>query len=573
MWKRMASFTLAAALTAGFVIPAGAAEAPKTLKGDVLLAVNSSLATDALVEGSFALENGVEASLLSDEGAGMAGVYDVVLDPVTGEQMTVLAPQLEMPEPVPIAEERLKGPDASVQALDAAYQPGSTFALETLYYRAGTAEKEAMVCLYAGTYCTVWTSTSDPEAIQLSEANAASIGAYFDEHYPAMVSAFGQPHDADGDGKVAIMCYDLSDQFAAGQSASAYTAGYFYGADMIDTNGRVNGVWYGNNSHINGLDCIHIDTYPTMGSSLSAPLTNIPNCYSTLFHEFQHMINYSYQVKNGASGYVTHMETYLNEAFSMAAEHLICGEETTQMRVDYFNSDYYTDKYVRGTPLTCWSGDLSGYSNSFLFGQYLRTRYGQLRGNDGSTLYKTVLESRTEGNENDTLGILSGLLETTKEQLILDFWAAVYCKAPSGVYGFAGEDWADAIAPVVESGFDHTAGIYNGGVKYYIPGEEGCTVASSQNVTLMTLSLSGSGDVQMVCRETAGQTTLQVEAWGKGAKTAAVILYSSDGRMMGLEWLELTDERVSHMVETQGLRMQMLMLGEGVSPLCSALSH
>ena len=125
----------------------------------------------------------------------------------------------------------------------------------------------------------------------------------------------------------------------------------------------------------------------------------------------------------------------------------------------------------------------------------------------------------------------------------------------------------------MESGFINTAGIYNGGVKYYLPGEDGCTVTASQDVTLMTLSLSGGSDVQMVCRETAGQTTLQVEAWGKGARTAAVILYSSDGRMMGLEWLELTNERVSHLVETRGLRMQMLMLGEGVSPLCSALSH
>jgi len=267
------------------------------------------------------------------------------------------------------------------------------------------------------------------------------------------------------------------------------------------------------------------------------------------------------------------METYLNEAFAMAAEHLICGEESTRMRVDYFNSDYYSEKYVRGTALTYWRGNLSAYSNSFLFGQYIRTRYGQLKGNDGSTLYKTVLESRTEENETDTLGIITDLLETTKEELILDFWAAVCCKAPSGVYGFAGETWADAIEPVVESGFGNTAGIYNGGVKYYVPGEEGCTVAASQDVALLSLSLADdSEEVQILCREEAGQTTVHLEAWGS-AQTAAVVLYSDDGRMMGLEWLPLTNGRLSYLVDTLGLRLQLLMLGENNFPLCKALSR
>lgn len=577
MKRRISSLALALTVALGLVVPAGAAEYPRTFKGDVMLAVNSSVATGTVVEGSFTVDEEKSVSLMALEEDG--GIYDVWADPDTGEELTILAPVLEMPEPV--LDQNGDEPLLSVQAA-AGYQVDSTFSLKSQYCRKGTAEEETMVCVHVGTYCTVWTSISDPEAIRLSAEQGAAIGAYFDEHYSAMVSAFGQPHDADGDGRVAIMCYDLSDQFVAGVTVTSYTAGYFYGADMIDTSGKVNGVNYGSGSHINGLDCIHIDTYPTMGNKLENPLSNISNCYSTLFHEFQHMINYSHQVKNGAAGYVIGMETYLDEAFAMAAEHLICGEETTQTRVDFFNSSYSSSKYVAGTPLTYWrAGDkdatnaekLSSYSNSFLFGQYMRTRYGQLKGNDGSTLYKTVLESRTEENENDTLGIITDLLQTTKEQLILDFWAAVYCKAPSGVYGFAGETWADAIEPVVESGFANTAGIYNGGVKYYLPGEEGCTVTASQDVTLMTLSLSGGSDVQMVCRETAGQTTLQVEAWGKGARTAAVILYSSDGRMMGLEWLELTNERVSHLVETRGLRMQMLMLGEGVSPLCSALSH
>lgn len=576
MKKRIGSFALALVLAAGFVVPAGAAEYPRTFRGDVLLAVNPSTATNVPVEGSFTLaaeEDEAAASRLPEEETGCAGVYDVYVDPDSGAEMTVLAPQLEMPEPVAAPDGDADGPDLSVQALSAQYRVGDTFSLKTMYYGAGYSAQEAMSCLYAGTYCTVWTSTSDPTAIQLSAEQAASIGAYFDAHYSAMVSAFGQPYDADGDGKVAIMCYDLSDQYAAGQTVTSYTAGYFYSADMIDDNDRVNGVWYGNGSHTNGLDCIHVDTYPTMGSKLATPMNNISNCYSTLFHEFQHMINYSHQVKNGASGYVDHMETYLNEAFAMAAEHLICGQDTTQIRVDYFNSDRYSTPYVTGTSLTRWSGNLSGYSNSFLFGQYLRTRYGQLTGTDGSTLYKTVLESRTEENENDTLGIIANLLETTGEQLILDFWAAVYCKAPSGVYGFAGEDWADDIAPVVESGFTHTTGIYNGGVKYYRPGEEGCAVAAAQNLTLMSLKTSGKGEAQIICRESSDRTTLQVDAWGEKAKTAAVILYSSDGRMMGLEWLELSGGRLSHLVNTLGLHLQVLMLGDGSMPLCSSLSH
>ncbi|MBR6811771.1 MAG: leucine-rich repeat protein [Oscillospiraceae bacterium] len=451
--KKLTCFALAVLIMLGLCSYAAAADETASYEGAAIAAVNTLYSTVSNTEGYFTVPS--DSALLSLEGGEERGVYDIYKDDETGEIITVLEPDLPLPQPIPEGDAPLK----NAVSVSSEYTPGSTFTLT----ENNNTTKNSMVCLYVGTNCTVWGSVSDDEAIRLGEENAKAIGEAFDKDYDRMSAAFGSYHyDADLDGKVAIMCYDIDHEYGYGDPLS-YTAGYFWATDMISSSGRVNGVYYGENSYINGIDCVHIDTYPTMGKEASL-FSRVENCYSTLFHEYQHMINYSNNVKNGASGFINAMETYLNEAFSMAAQHYIYGSEATSGRVSYFNGSSYTP----GTSLTRWGGTLSNYANSYLFGQYLRTRWAQKTGSDGWDFYSKVISLRTPENEDDTLGIITDMLSTTHSQLILDFWTAVYKKEATGVHGFLGEEWAEVIDPKIYDSFSNTGGIYPGGAKFYL---------------------------------------------------------------------------------------------------------
>lgn len=375
-----------------------------------------------------------------------------------------------------------------------------------------------MVCLYVGTYCTVWGTTSDEEAVRLGSAQAAQIGEYFDEKFPTMEATFGGDFvDADGDGKVAIMCYDIDEDYEEGKSFSGtYTAGFFDMKDMIarDSKDRpsIGGVIFGESSAYpyNGIDCIRIDTYPVMGGTPDTLMKRVENCYSTLFHEFQHMLNFSsslHHCETDETYYLRYMDTFLNEAFSMAAEHLICGSDSTASRIRRFNGS----DYKPGSSLTTWTGSLNNYANSYLFGQYLRTRWMQGEDAveaDGRDFYRTVYAACVDPvdesgkhiyDENDervcydgnAMDVAADLLQTNAISLTIDFWTAVCLNQSNGVFGFAGEDWADAIE-MRTSGIWFGAsndGIANSGAKLYtLDPNETYTITAATNCTLVAMS-------------------------------------------------------------------------------------
>ena len=355
-----------------------------------------------------------------------------------------------------------------------------------------------MVCLYVGTHCTVWGTTSDEEAVRLGSAQAAQIGGYFDEKFPTMEATFGGDFvDADGDGKVAIMCYDIDKNYKAGETFSGpYTAGFFDMKDMIGSDNKIGGVSFGESAAYpyNGIDCIRIDTYPVMGGTPDTLMTRVENCYSTLFHEFQHMLNFSsslHHCEQRKTDKLYYMDTFLNEAFSMAAEHLVCGSDSTASRIRRFNGS----DYKPGSPLTTWDGTLDNYANSYLFGQYLRTRYMQSglgKETDGSDFYRTVY-SRCSGSgyKGNAMDVVADLLQTNAISLTVDFWTAVCLNQSNGVFGFAGEDWANAIEMQTSGIWFGTSndGISNSGAKLYqLDPKETYTITAATNCTLVAMS-------------------------------------------------------------------------------------
>lgn len=440
--------------------------------GDILVAVNTDLSEYSLSEGGFSssVQPGAMCSQQTISNIPLpANAVDIRLDPENGQALIQVEPPRTTLQPISVR----RDDQASLQALTSQYTIGSTASSRDVDQAANV----SMSCVYIGQYCTVWTCTSDPESIRIDATSAKTLATEFDAHCQEMVDSFGNWEDVDRDGKLAIFCYDIGGTYSL-DSYREYTAGLFDSQDMIGADGYIGQFNFGKDNYICGMDTIHMDTFPTMGRNKATPFDDMENAYSTLFHEMQHLIEFSYQVNAKSYDHYDQLSvpTYLNEAFSMAAEHLICGADACQSRIQYYNYDSYWD----GSALTYWAFGLSNYTNSYLFGQYLRTRYGQKTNTDGSTLFKTVLSSTTR--TSDTLAYIAGLLDTTPQTLISDFWKAVYLQEKKGPYGFAGEAWIEALEPHVYNVGMTNKGIYNGGAIFYAL--DGNTVTPKDPVSL-----------------------------------------------------------------------------------------
>lgn len=489
-------------LMLGAVAPCALADAQAGIdvKGSVLLGVNTELST------RYDQRLSPEASFAEAE-----RTYD--LRRVGSSEYRLLEPELPVPEVAGRAAEKASAPLFSLE------ERGGAVELVTNDY-----STVSMVKLYEGVHCTVWGSVSDDPSISVTETEAREIAGEYDAKYSRFTDAFGSDlYDADGDGKLAIMCYDIDRNFASGNPGySGYVAGFFWEADLISPDDSIGDIQFVPGCYTNGIDCIHIDTYPGMGDPESG-LYRVSDCYSTLFHELQHMAEASVRLGHGYANYFDALPTFMNETFSLSAEYIVYGIEPVLYRMSHFNGSMYS----RGTSLTCWGGTLSNYAQASLFGQYLRTRYAQLTGTGGESFYATLLGRLDRFNSQEPLRLAADLLGTSDKQLVEDFWLACWYKDGEGPHGFAGEDWADDIEPRLAS-FGVSAG--NGGACFYAASKY-TTVSSSNGLTLYDLTpriptlMGGAcgesaswlreGDVLLI--DGFGAVSLQGEAprWGK----------------------------------------------------------
>ena len=473
-----------------------------------VLAVSTSLEDKSYVTGSFHMTAPDTGASSSPQASVHAADSEPQMRPCT--QHTVPASLLTVPSDGESIRRRssLRNTQASN------YEVGNEFHLTSI---PETLQLD-MVCLYIGEHCTVWGAKPGQEKmVPISADNAKLVSDAFDSQFDRVISLFasdqrhedGKPYwcDVDGDGKVAIMCYDLDASY--GKTYKSYTAGYFYGGDLAQQGSSGNVIenvgYLG--KVINGIDCLHLDTFPLMGRSKQSLYSNVEDSYSTLTHEFQHMLNYSSGIWDLANRRVSdaNMSTYLNEAFSMAAEHLIWTPESTAARVTYMTNGSYED----GTSLTYWGSQdedgLSQYSLGYLLGQYLRTRYAQKTNTDGSGVYKEILKYRKFEDfysPNNEFGLTNGLMDEIASEdildagnaidLISDFWTTLQLVEPGGTYSFDGEDWISTeSAPLLPQNTPTTGTqyIYNGSAKYYVlDPEQEYTITSAENVRFITFT-------------------------------------------------------------------------------------
>ncbi|MGD6794184.1 Ig-like domain-containing protein [Metabacillus indicus] len=277
--------------------------------------------------------------------------------------------------------------------------------------------------MHSGSKTNIWVNDH-----QITAGDAEKLSKEFDSSiHPTVVNHFAQESDVDNDGKINILVFDIQDGFSG---SGGYIAGYFSAKDLYNMTGS------------NQSEIFYIDTYPLMGSGSEK---SVEESYSTLAHEFQHMVNFNQNVF--IEGNYSNMDTWLNEALSMAAEQIYTGEALTS-RINYYNA---SNSIKNGHSLLYWdySGDtLSNYSLSYLLGQYLR-----VQANQGNGIFKEVLKNPN----NDYLAVEQAIQKYMDPNLnfgtfMTNFRAALLLKNKTGPYGFKGESAFDALSERLYTG-------------------------------------------------------------------------------------------------------------------------
>lgn len=265
---------------------------------------------------------------------------------------------------------------------------------------------------YIGEYCNIWLEKNDKWSV--TDEMVAELGMEYDvKVHNKIETAFGPFYDYDEDGKLGILLYDIQDGYG---DSGGYVSGFFLPGDM-------------QGDKFNGMDVIHIDTYPTTFDSSGG--RDLTETKSTIVHELQHLIEYSYCIEKNCE----ELPLWVNEGLSMAAEHMIYG--VLEDRIYYYN--HYA---ALNTPLAEWSRrpeeDLSHYAFSYLFFQYLRVQTQDFTGG-GEELFRYILRSP----KRTALCVEDGMRQffpyISISDLFLHFHIARFLNEPTGLDGFCGD--------------------------------------------------------------------------------------------------------------------------------------
>jgi hypothetical protein len=297
---------------------------------------------------------------------------------------------------------------------------------------------------YMGDYCKVWLADGyfGDGTNQVGD-QITDLGEKFDTIYPIETNLLGYEYDGnggvDGDPKVHILVYDIDGDGYGG------TLGYFYPGDEFQ-NGSI--YPYSNEAEIFYLDV--------------AWLKNKPDAiYSTLIHEFNHMINFGIKVLGGGELASWNNEVWYTEMLSMLAEDVIGPmvqiERSSQgyvlnMRIPSWLTSYADYSVMYWPPSGSYT--LPYYSSNYAFGAYLVRNFG------GPTLLSTIAKSSSggRGSVDGALRLLNGKEVDTVYALSRFYEALLYSGEEAeqrGLYSFD-KTVSDRIGPETYTfkGFD-----------------------------------------------------------------------------------------------------------------------
>ncbi len=286
-----------------------------------------------------------------------------------------------------------------------------------------------------GKYCVVYiddavystSSTSDNDN-KITTLQAQAIRDKFDTLYLKMTNIFGELYSEQIDGfiapqsKVKIYVYDIYEDYSVNQSGGIY--GYFWSKDLYP----VKTVSYSNEAPMFYIDSFFLDK-------------DTNTMYSTLFHEFQHMLRF--MNKNMPLGTAPSADgTWANEMMAMLAEEILqqdLGNEdvhSPKNRLNMFLNGGYLLSGLNTwheTTLTDTSSVLYSYANAYAFGTFLMRNYGginlvrEMASNNKYNLEQITSAVKAMGyyaDKNDTQIIEELLLEFSRSLFYTDFAGA-----------------------------------------------------------------------------------------------------------------------------------------------------
>ncbi|MDR0550803.1 MAG: hypothetical protein LBG72_02160 [Spirochaetaceae bacterium] len=232
---------------------------------------------------------------------------------------------------------------------------------------------------YKSEFCFVWVADENYDSAgngefddnKITSSQAFTLGEKFNTIYEKETAILGyEPGGGpDGDGgidglkPVQIFVYDIDADYKKTQTGGVL--GYFWAKDLYTQtfwNSNNNG-YKSNEAEIFYLDCHILDKFPSYQ-------------YSTLIHEFQHMINFNqkYKLADKSSA------TWYDEMMSMLAEDLIDefidipldnGGHPVMGRIPLFLSEYSK------SGVNEWVSDrIISYSTAYAFGAFLVRNFG-----------------------------------------------------------------------------------------------------------------------------------------------------------------------------------------------------
>jgi hypothetical protein len=226
-------------------------------------------------------------------------------------------------------------------------------------------------------------------------AQAQAMADKFDEIYPIETSLLGYEYGGgpggnggkDSDTRIQILVYDI------GYNPAGTTLGYFWGKDYYDQDT----LDYNKlNIKTNLAEIFYLN-----GNAEAYTKFGADQLYSTLVHEFQHMINFNVKyVKNGKNS-----DNWYNEMLSMLAEDVISpliGIDSLneghpiKARIPTFLAHYHLSGITEWGPT---GNQLDSYATAYTFGAYLLRNYG------GASLLQAMLANNLTNIESVTAAL------------------------------------------------------------------------------------------------------------------------------------------------------------------------
>ena len=217
----------------------------------------------------------------------------------------------------------------------------------------------------------------------------------------------------DGEAEIHMLLYDIDYDYSASQSL--FVAGYFWSKDEYsDADMQAQFGLRSNEKEMFYLDVNYFDQFPD-------------GMYSTMAHEFQHMIHFNKK-------WIEHSQdspTWYNEMCSMVAEDFLYDSLATTLYESHPSGRLQTfaDGYVN-SGVTDWGNTLNvleNYASAYFFGAYLARNYGS------AGFFSNLLENSTTGVESINAALAaSGYSGETFDTIFREYAPALIYSTPPG---------------------------------------------------------------------------------------------------------------------------------------------